>query len=93
MGLVGLIATGAVATSAVAISALCLPFVTPALRRTCIPYVPATPRQLKNVATALSKCPTKISPLVDLGSGDGRVVSSFFVFFNQVCIHFLFFAY
>lgn len=80
MGLVGMIAAGTVATSAVAVTAVCVPFVTPALRKICIPYVPATPQQLQNVATALSACPTKVSPLVDLGSGDGRVVSCFFFF-------------
>ncbi|EJD75475.1 hypothetical protein LOAG_17385 [Loa loa] len=74
MGLAGMIAAGTVATSAVAVTAVCVPFVTPALRKICIPYVPATPQQLQNVATALSVCPTKVSPLVDLGSGDGRVV-------------------
>uniref|UniRef100_A0A915Q0C1 Methyltransferase type 11 domain-containing protein n=1 Tax=Setaria digitata TaxID=48799 RepID=A0A915Q0C1_9BILA len=73
MGLAGMIATGAVATSAVAVTALCVPFVTPAVRKICIPYVPATPKQLQNVGRALSACPTKVSPLVDLGSGDGRV--------------------
>lgn len=81
MGLVGMIAAGTVATSAVAVTAVCVPFVTPALRKICIPYVPATPQQLQNVATALSACPTKVSPLVDLGSGDGRVVSCFFFSF------------
>lgn len=78
----GLLATGAVTTSALTLTALCVPFVTPALRKICIPYVPATPQQLKNVAEVLSVCSTEISPLVDLGSGDGRVVSSFFYFLN-----------
>uniref|UniRef100_A0A158Q8P5 SAM-dependent methyltransferase n=1 Tax=Elaeophora elaphi TaxID=1147741 RepID=A0A158Q8P5_9BILA len=73
MGVAGMIAAGTVATSAVAVTAVCAPFVTPALRKICIPYVPATPQQLQNVATALSACPTKVSPLVDMGSGDGRV--------------------
>uniref|UniRef100_A0A8R1Y6Q3 Uncharacterized protein n=1 Tax=Onchocerca volvulus TaxID=6282 RepID=A0A8R1Y6Q3_ONCVO len=73
MGLAGMIAAGTVATSAITVTALCVPFVTPALRKICIPYVPATPQQLQNVATALTVCPTKVSPLVDLGSGDGRV--------------------
>lgn len=80
MGLAGMIAAGTMATSSVAVTAVCMPFVTPALRKICIPYVPATPQQLQNVATALSACPTEISPLVDLGSGDGRVVSFFLPF-------------
>ncbi|EJW74049.1 hypothetical protein WUBG_15041 [Wuchereria bancrofti] len=80
MGLAGMIAAGTMTTGAVAVTAMCVPFVTPALRKICIPYVPATPQQLQNVATALSTCPAKVSPLVDLGSGDGRVVSCFFFF-------------
>ena len=38
---------------AVAISAVCLPFVTPALRKVCLPYVPATDAQVANVLRAL----------------------------------------
>ena len=38
---------------AVAISAVCLPFVTPALRKVCLPYVPATDTQVANVLRAL----------------------------------------
>ncbi|VDK60241.1 unnamed protein product [Gongylonema pulchrum] len=79
MGFAGLVIAGALATGATAITAICVPFVTPALRSICIPYVPATPQQLSNVAKALSKCPSQVSPLVDLGSGDGRVVSLFFL--------------
>ncbi|VDK81200.1 unnamed protein product [Onchocerca ochengi] len=84
MGLAGMIAAGTVATSAITVTALCVPFVTPALRKICIPYVPATPQQLQNVATALTVCPTKVSPLVDLGSGDGRVFL-FYVHIQQQC--------
>ncbi|VDM97596.1 unnamed protein product [Thelazia callipaeda] len=73
MGLAGMIATGTVATTAIAMTAVCVPFITPGLRKICIPYVPATPRQMQNIATALAACPTEFSPLVDLGSGDGRV--------------------
>jgi hypothetical protein len=62
----GLILVGLTGGAAVAMSVICLPFVTPALRRVCLPYVPATPLQLSNV-----KEPRQ---LVDLGSGDGRVV-------------------
>lgn len=64
--------TGAVALGLVAITT---PFVTPALRKVCLPYVPATERQVANV---LQLCRTgKGHTLVDLGSGDGRVVSLF----------------
>lgn len=74
----GLILVGITGGAAVATSAICLPFVTPALRRVCLPYVPATTLQLSNVKDALQqpwpKMPKKPRQLVDLGSGDGRVV-------------------
>lgn len=54
-----------------AISALCLPFVSPALRKICLPYVPATTQQVENVLKALEG---RSGTLVDLGSGDGRIV-------------------
>ena len=83
--------------AALAISAVCVPFVTPALRRACLPYVPATDAQVSNVIRALDreagaagavsfnqvvigmKAPAtrKTYPkgtLVDIGSGDGRIV-------------------
>ena len=59
--------------SAIALSALCLPFVTPALRRVCLPYVPATDVQVANVLRALKG---RTGSLVDIGSGDGRIVST-----------------
>ena len=49
---------------AVAISAVCLPFVTPALRKVCLPYVPATDTQVANVLRALG------------GGGSGGAVSA-----------------
>lgn len=52
--------------------ALILPFVTPALRRYVLPYVPATPVQVDTVVGFLRGRRGKV---VDLGSGDGRVVS------------------
>lgn len=58
--------------SAVALMAVCAPFVSPALRRICLPYVPATPTQIENVLTALKG---RRGDLIDLGSGDGRIVS------------------
>lgn len=68
---------GVAGATALGISLAAVPFVTPALRRVCIPYVPATTEQLSNVSRALATQKAK-GPLVDLGSGDGRVVSSFF---------------
>ena len=63
--------------SAIALSLICLPFVTPALRKVCLPYVPATTTQVENVMKALVKYPgsNTFGKLVDLGSGDGRIVS------------------
>ena len=53
--------------------AVTTPFFLPALRRVCLPYVPATTQQVRNVMTALHNHPK--GRLVDLGSGDGRIVS------------------
>nr|ACO10837.1 C16orf24 [Caligus rogercresseyi] len=69
----GLIIAGVIGGAAIAISGLCLPFVTPALRRICLPYVPATDTQVQNVMKALQGRP-KGGTLVDIGSGDGRIV-------------------
>ncbi|KAK6024279.1 SPX domain protein [Ostertagia ostertagi] len=70
----GLIVAGIAGATAIGISFAAIPFLTPALRRVCIPYVPATPPQLKNVSRALAEHIPKPSPLIDLGSGDGRVM-------------------
>ncbi|XP_048509781.1 ATP synthase subunit C lysine N-methyltransferase isoform X1 [Athalia rosae] len=67
----GFILVGITGGAAVAISAICLPFVSPALRRICLPYVPATTQQVDNVLQALKG---RSGTLVDLGSGDGRIV-------------------
>ncbi|XP_063934684.1 ATP synthase subunit C lysine N-methyltransferase-like [Zophobas morio] len=47
------------------------PFITPAFRKHCLPYVPATRRQIDLVLN-LRKNTTGL--LVDVGSGDGRLV-------------------
>ncbi|KAF3428148.1 hypothetical protein E2986_05001 [Frieseomelitta varia] len=60
--------TGGIAT---AISVICIPFVSPAFRKVCLPYVPATSQQVKNVLQALEG---RTGSLIDLGSGDGRIV-------------------
>lgn len=57
---------------ATAISVVCFSFVSPAFRRICLPYVPATHQQIKNVIQALNG---RSGSLIDLGSGDGRIVS------------------
>ena len=74
----------AFAAGAVAASVVCIltPFISPALRSVCLPYVPATSRQLDNVAQLLRHAEIHesrhIGNLLDVGSGDGRVVSIFF---------------
>ena len=55
-----------------ALSVICVPFVSPALRRVCLPYVPATTAQVENVLAALQG---RAGSLIDIGSGDGRLVS------------------
>ena len=50
-----------------------VPFLLPALRRHCLPYVPASPTQTHRVMAVLKTIPA--GRVVDLGSGDGRVVS------------------
>ena len=52
--------------------AICIPFALPALRRHCLPFVPATPIQVEKVLLHLKGT---VGQVVDLGSGDGRVVS------------------
>ncbi|XP_010892359.1 ATP synthase subunit C lysine N-methyltransferase isoform X2 [Esox lucius] len=67
----GLIATGIVGGSLVALYAVAGPFVAPALRKVCLPYVPATSAQVENVLKVLQ---ARSGSLVDIGSGDGRIV-------------------
>ncbi|XP_030374004.1 ATP synthase subunit C lysine N-methyltransferase [Scaptodrosophila lebanonensis] len=64
-------ATGGVG---VGLSIVCASFVAPAFRRICLPYVPATTEQISNVLTFLPK--TARGRLLDIGSGDGRIVVS-----------------
>ncbi|KAL0277838.1 UNVERIFIED_CONTAM: hypothetical protein PYX00_004981 [Menopon gallinae] len=67
-----LIAIGkAFGITAVVLSALSFPFIMPAFRRVPLPYVPATPKQVENVLEALKG---KSGKVIDLGSGDGRIV-------------------
>ena len=78
MGSSGLIAGAVVGASAVGISIIAVPFVSPAFRRVCIPYVPASEVQIENVKHLLSRIPNinALKPrVIDLGSGDGRIVS------------------
>lgn len=53
------------------LTAICAPFVTPALRKFCLPYIPATNQQMSNILKALEG---RRGLLLDIGSGDGRIV-------------------
>lgn len=56
---------------AVGVSIVCIPFVSPAFRKFCLPYVPATTDQLLGVTKVLAG---RSGRLLDVGSGDGRIV-------------------
>nr|XP_044995215.1 ATP synthase subunit C lysine N-methyltransferase isoform X2 [Jaculus jaculus] len=62
---------GIVGGALVAVYAIATPFLTPALRKLCLPFVPATPKQVENVVKMLQR---RSGSLVDIGSGDGRIV-------------------
>lgn len=68
----GVMATAVLGGSLVALYAVAAPFVTPALRKVCLPFVPASPAQVENVLRVLQ---SRAGTLVDVGSGDGRIVS------------------
>ena len=62
-----------------AISGICLPFISPAFRKYCIPYIPATNKQVNNVIKVCKQIRSKHSnqkglKVCDLGSGDGRLI-------------------
>ncbi|GAB0086402.1 fam173b [Sergentomyia squamirostris] len=61
-----------------AITCVSIPFVSPAFRKICLPYVPATPAQITNVLSALHRASGLPKPprnlVLDIGSGDGRIV-------------------
>ena len=70
IGIIGLTITG---TVAIGVSVVAVPFISPALRRICLPFVPATEKQIENVLKLCHRCENK-RKLIDLGSGDGRIV-------------------
>lgn len=72
--LVGKVLIGASAAVAVGISVVCFPFVSPALRRFTLPFIPATDNQLKNIMKVLPLTPDNSIKVLDIGSGDGRIV-------------------
>ena len=70
----GKVILGITGATAVGLVLVTTPFVTPALRKICLPYVPATDRQIANVMRMAKAYKGQGSTLLDLGSGDGRVV-------------------
>lgn len=54
------------------IMAVAVPFTFPGFRKFCLPYVPATDAQVRNVIRCLKN---RKGNMIDLGSGDGRLVS------------------
>ena len=68
----GLWAAWVITGAGIGLFAVSIPFVLPALRRYCLPYIPATPVQVEKILHQLKGRQGKV---VDLGSGDGRVVS------------------
>nr|XP_002125222.1 protein N-lysine methyltransferase FAM173B [Ciona intestinalis] len=70
----GLTAFGIVTGVTAGLFVFTTPFISPALRKICLPYVPASSKQIRNVIKALHS-PSKLGhTLVDIGSGDGRIV-------------------
>ncbi|NXO03500.1 F173B methyltransferase, partial [Rhinopomastus cyanomelas] len=67
----GLLVTAGVGGTLVALYAVVTPFVIPALRKVCLPFVPATSTQIQNVLKMLEN---RSGSVVDIGSGDGRIV-------------------
>ncbi|XP_042317413.1 ATP synthase subunit C lysine N-methyltransferase isoform X2 [Sceloporus undulatus] len=67
----GILITGVIGGTLVTLYAITTPFITPALRKHCLPFVPATSKQIENV---LSMLKGRNGSLVDIGSGDGRIV-------------------
>lgn len=71
----GKVLIGTSAAVAIGISVVCFPFVSPALRRFTLPFIPATDSQLRNIMKVLPKeALGKQIKVLDIGSGDGRIV-------------------
>lgn len=78
--IVGKLIAGTIGVSAIGISIVTLPFLSPAFRKHCLPYIPATDQQIQNVFETVKRV-EKVGRVVDLGSGDGRIVSLIVVLF------------
>jgi methylase of polypeptide subunit release factors len=71
---IGKILVGACGVAAVGISVVCFPFISPAFRKFTLPFIPATDNQLKNILSVLPRNKSANNRLLDIGSGDGRIV-------------------
>jgi len=70
----GLVAFAAVTAITGGLVAVTVPFILPAFRRVCLPYVPATSKQVENVVKVLGKGRGGAScNVAEIGSGDGRI--------------------
>lgn len=67
----------AIGITGVSITIAVIPFLLPAFRKYCLPYVPATPLQINKVCDLMKG---RNGTIVDLGSGDGRVVRCMIIF-------------
>jgi hypothetical protein len=67
----GKILLGVTGSVALGLSVISASFVSPAFRKFCLPYIPATRTQISNILQALEG---RRGTLLDLGSGDGRIV-------------------
>lgn len=64
----------ALGTCGLTIVAITFPFVMPAFRKYCLPYLPATTQQLTNLSSAFNRHAIKDKPFLDIGSGKGDIV-------------------
>lgn len=71
----GMLVTGVIGGVLVALYSVTTPFIAPAMRKHCLPFVPATSEQMENILNVLKG---RTGSLVDIGSGDGRIVSGLF---------------
>lgn len=69
----GLIVAAGIGLAGLLITAIATPFVLPAFRKHCLPYVPATDLQLSNLRKSFQKFSIKNGSFLDIGSGDGRI--------------------
>lgn len=62
-----------IGVAGVGVTLAAIPFIIPGFRRYCLPYIPASDAQVRAICTIMKN---RCGPVIDLGSGDGRVVSA-----------------